>query len=86
MKQSAKFLLASAFVIALACFRVVNSTAQQTGKDAPPDGAALYAEHCAVCHDNPQGRIPPKTIIARRSPDEVINALTNGSMKVQAKD
>ena len=55
MKQSAKFFLASAFVIALACFRVVNSTAQQqTGKDAPPDGAALYAERCAVCHDNAQ--------------------------------
>lgn len=87
MKQSAKFLLAGVFVIALACFHVVNSNAhQQTGKDAPPDGAALYAEHCAVCHDNPQGRIPPKNMIARRSPDEVINALTNGSMKVQAKD
>ncbi len=85
MKQSAKFFLASAFVIALACFRVINSTAQQqTGKDAPPDGAALYTERCAVCHDNAQDRTPPKSIIARRSPDEVINALTNGSMKTQA--
>ncbi|HQR35112.1 MAG TPA: PQQ-binding-like beta-propeller repeat protein [Blastocatellia bacterium] len=88
MKQAAKFLLASAFVIALACFRVINSSAEQqtgsAGKDAPPDGAALYAERCAVCHDNPKDRIPPKSIIARRSPDEVINALTSGSMKIQA--
>lgn len=85
MKQSAKFFLASAFVIALACFRVVNSTAQQqTGKDAPPDGAALYAERCAVCHDNAQDRTPPKSIIARRAPDEVIMAMTTGSMKTQA--
>ncbi len=85
MKQAAKFLLASAVVMALVCIRGINTTAhQQTGKDAPPDGAALYAEHCAMCHDNAKDRIPPKSIIARRSPDEVINALTNGSMKVQA--
>lgn len=88
MKQFVKLLLASAFVIALACFRVLNSTAQQpigsTGKDAPPDGARLYAEHCAVCHDNAQDRTPPKNIIARRAPDEVIAAMTTGSMKTQA--
>ncbi|MGH9799140.1 MAG: c-type cytochrome, partial [Blastocatellia bacterium] len=88
MKQSAKFFLASAFVIALACFRLTNSSAQvqtgTSGKDAPPDGAKLYAERCAVCHDNAQDRIPPKNIIARRAPDEVMTALTTGSMKTQA--
>src|SRR5262245_54421824 len=50
----------------------------------PPPGAALYAQNCAVCHDHPKDRIPPKETLARRSPDEVIMAITTGSMRVQA--
>lgn len=85
MKSSTKLIWLSAIVLALICFHGFNSTAQvQTGKDAPPDGAKLYAEHCAVCHDNPEGRTPPKSIIARKAPDEVIAALTTGVMKTQA--
>ncbi|MEK7829848.1 MAG: cytochrome c, partial [Acidobacteriota bacterium] len=84
-KSSAKIFLAGALIVSLAFLWGANSTAQeQTGKDAPPDGAKLYAERCAVCHDNAQDRTPPKSIIARRAPDEVITALTTGSMKTQA--
>jgi polyvinyl alcohol dehydrogenase (cytochrome) len=60
-----------------------NSQAQ-TGKQAPPDAAKLYEQRCAVCHDNPQDRTPPKSQLARRMPDEVIASLTTGSMKTQA--
>ncbi len=92
MKAPAKFVLVGAIVMSLAWFFGVNSTAQQptgsTGKDAPPDGAKLYEERCAVCHDNagsnPQDRTPPKSLLARRAPDDVIAALTTGSMKTQA--
>ena len=89
MKSMAKHLLAGALFVALAWSWGINSTAQeQTGKDAPPDGAKLYEQRCAVCHDNasnnPQDRTPPKSAIARRSPDEVIAALTTGVMKPQA--
>lgn len=89
MKSLAKYFFAGAFVVALAWFWGTNSTAQeQTGKDAPPDGAKLYEQRCAVCHDNasnnPQDRTPPKSVIARRSPDEIIAALTTGVMKPQA--
>jgi polyvinyl alcohol dehydrogenase (cytochrome) len=63
-----------------------HSTAKSPGSmQAPPDGAKLYADRCAVCHDNAQDRTPPKNLLARRSTDEVIVALTTGSMKEQAK-
>jgi polyvinyl alcohol dehydrogenase (cytochrome) len=57
---------------------------EQTGKTAPPDGASLYKERCAVCHDNAQERTPPRSALARRAPDEIIVSLTTGSMKTQA--
>ena len=50
----------------------------------PPPGAALYEQNCAACHDHPKDRIPPKATLARRTPEEVIMALTTGSMRVQA--
>lgn len=57
---------------------------EPTGKDVPPDGAKLYEQRCAVCHDNAQDRTPPKAMLARRAPEEIITALTTGSMKTQA--
>lgn len=85
MKASAKFFLVCAVLLAPACFQIFSSSAQeQTGKDAPPDGAKLYEQRCAVCHDNAQDRTPPKSLLARKAPEEVIAALTTGSMKTQA--
>jgi polyvinyl alcohol dehydrogenase (cytochrome) len=53
--------------------------------DPPPSpGAALYAQNCASCHDHPKDRIPPKATLARRTPEEVVMALTTGTMRVQA--
>jgi polyvinyl alcohol dehydrogenase (cytochrome) len=49
-----------------------------------PEGEALYKQRCAVCHDNAQDRIPPLFLIRRRSAEDVIQTLTNGSMKQQA--
>src|SRR5262245_36090656 len=51
---------------------------------AEPPGAALYAQNCASCHDHPKDRIPPKATLAQRTPDEVVMALTTGTMRVQA--
>jgi polyvinyl alcohol dehydrogenase (cytochrome) len=54
--------------------------------DGPPTGdpAQLFQQHCGSCHDHPKDRIPPRAVIARRSPDEVMQILTNGSMRAQA--
>lgn len=49
------------------------------------EGEEIYRQRCAMCHDNAQDRIPPRFILARRSADEVILALTGGPMKQQAE-
>ena len=48
------------------------------------DGAELYKERCASCHDAPSGRIPPITAIKQMTPQAVFAALANGPMKAQA--
>jgi polyvinyl alcohol dehydrogenase (cytochrome) len=53
-----------------------------TGND--PKGEAIYKEHCASCHDNPEGRIPPRSTLAiMRTPEEVVRSLTTGMMQQQ---
>jgi len=53
---------------------------------ALPDGAVLYASRCAVCHDHPADRIPPKVFIATiRTAEDVIDTLTMGVMRTQAQ-
>jgi polyvinyl alcohol dehydrogenase (cytochrome) len=50
----------------------------------PPDGPALYAGHCAACHDHPHDRIPSRYVLKRLLPDTVEAALTSGPMRQQA--
>ena len=51
---------------------------------AAPDGAALFAERCAACHDHASDRIPSTVYLATtRSPEDVIDALTRGAMQAQ---
>ena len=57
---------------------------QQPAAPASPEGAALYKQRCAMCHDNPQDRVPPLFLIRRRSAEDVIQTLTSGAMKQQA--
>ena len=48
------------------------------------DGAAIYKEHCASCHDMPEGRVPSITTIKAMSGEAIYLALTSGVMKTQA--
>ncbi|MFN0084743.1 MAG: PQQ-binding-like beta-propeller repeat protein [Blastocatellia bacterium] len=57
---------------------------QIQGPAASAEGAALYKKMCAVCHDEPEDRVPPLFLIRRRSAEDVIQTLTSGSMKQQA--
>lgn len=47
------------------------------------DGTALYKQYCAVCHDTPTGRVPPRAALQALSPDAIRAALTTGIMRQQ---
>jgi cytochrome c553 len=70
----------------------VASLPASAAKTGPPaatadsglDGAALYQQKCAMCHDHPQGNIPPRPLIAGRSHSRIVDTLTHGAMRAQA--
>jgi polyvinyl alcohol dehydrogenase (cytochrome) len=48
------------------------------------NGAALFIDRCATCHDHPTGRIPPHYALSHLGPDQVYRALKTGPMRPQA--
>jgi polyvinyl alcohol dehydrogenase (cytochrome) len=62
------------FVIGLAC---------PASRAQAPDGAAIFHQKCAMCHDNPSGRIPSHEMLSSLPPDTVIFDLTFGVMQPQ---
>ena len=48
------------------------------------DGKTIYEQRCASCHEQAEGRIPPRTLIASRPHEYLVDVLTNGAMRVQA--
>lgn len=53
----------------------------------PPNAtsAEIYQLRCAACHDKPTARIPPRTQIVKRSTEDVVLAMTTGTMKQWAE-
>jgi len=49
------------------------------------DGAAIYKERCAACHDAPQARVPALSAIKAMSGEAIYLVLTSGVMKTQAE-
>jgi polyvinyl alcohol dehydrogenase (cytochrome) len=50
------------------------------------DGAALYSQRCASCHEGGQvARAPAREIIAALTPDRIVAALETGTMRVQGE-
>ena len=43
--------------------------------------AAMFQQHCAMCHDNPATRAPGQASLRAMSPSFVVNALTGGIMQ-----
>jgi len=62
----------------------LETTEQQQPPPNDPASAQIYQQRCAMCHENPQDRVPPRFLIARRSAEDVIQTLTTGAMKQQA--
>jgi polyvinyl alcohol dehydrogenase (cytochrome) len=49
------------------------------------DGAAIYKQRCASCHDTPAVRVPSLSTIKAMSGEAIYLALTHGVMKTQAE-
>jgi polyvinyl alcohol dehydrogenase (cytochrome) len=47
------------------------------------DGRALFAQHCAVCHDSGQARIPTRAQLQTLSRARILSTLENGVMMAQ---
>ena len=51
---------------------------------ADPDGAALYKQRCAMCHEiSAETRAPAPAALRRMSPENIIRSLESGLMKEQ---
>ncbi|HEX4169589.1 MAG TPA: PQQ-binding-like beta-propeller repeat protein [Bryobacteraceae bacterium] len=48
------------------------------------DGAAIYKERCASCHDTPAPRVPSLNTIKEKSGEAIYLSLTRGVMQTQA--
>lgn len=53
-------------------------------KAAMDDGKATNTQRCALCHEQTDGRVPPREMIALRSQLYIVDALTQGAMRVHA--
>ncbi len=56
------------------------------GATAAEDGAAVYKEHCAACHDTGVARAADRATLAKLPADQIRMALTQGSMFNVGKD
>jgi polyvinyl alcohol dehydrogenase (cytochrome) len=74
-------IVASAVVTARGGFLLRVGAAPQQARD----GAAVYTDFCAGCHDTPDGRIPSRDALKARTPEAIVLALSSGSMTLQAQ-
>ena len=72
--------------VAAAAVGVALGLAGRGFAQAPPapDGAAIFAQRCAGCHEHATGHTPSHEALTRRGPTNVLMALTAGAMKPMA--
>ncbi|HZI50833.1 MAG TPA: c-type cytochrome, partial [Terriglobia bacterium] len=67
------------------CLFTVMVLVLSVGVSSAQDGAAIYKERCASCHDMPEGRTPALSAIKAMTGEAIFVALTSGAMKTQAQ-
>ncbi len=72
--MNARLALAIALVVLSPCGRAAPAT----------DGAALYSQRCAKCHDHATGHIPSREALGNRPTSNIVMALLTGAMRPQA--
>jgi polyvinyl alcohol dehydrogenase (cytochrome) len=68
------------------CVASMIGTTAEAAAAAQPDGAALYHEHCAKCHDQSLPHVPTRDSLSGRSASNIVMTLKTGAMKPQAAD
>ena len=71
------------FVLLAAVLACAMCPAARAASANGPNAAAIYEQKCAVCHDHPVGRIPPRATLKTLSAQQVIFDLTFGVMQPQ---
>ena len=51
----------------------------------PQSADANWRARCAMCHDHAEGSIPPRAVLASRSRERIVDALTRGVMRPHAE-
>lgn len=62
---------------------VENTPGVVSAQEKFPEGAEIYRQTCASCHDTGAGRAPARVIISYMTPDAIVAALTHGAMQAQ---
>lgn len=70
--------------LATAGWATPASAAPAAGAAAAPNGAALYAAHCAKCHDHAKGHMPTREALAERPSINIAMTLLAGAMRPEA--
>ncbi len=69
----------------VATFLASAAQAEEPSAQVRQLGEKVYKSTCAACHDNPEGRTPPRSaLVITRSPDHILRVLNEGVMKAQA--
>ncbi|MBU1374807.1 MAG: cytochrome c [Alphaproteobacteria bacterium] len=66
----------------LAALAFAMLAAPASGEAVAPTvrGGAIFAERCKECHDPGDDRAPPRAVLATKTVDEIVAALTTGPM------
>src|ERR1051325_5936686 len=51
-----------------------------------PAGATVYENRCATCHSSNDPRTPTMAALKQKTPQSIVDALTNGPMRQQGAD
>jgi quinohemoprotein ethanol dehydrogenase len=83
MVRSGRVLLVTC-AIGIAAAHLRGQSISQPSDQASADGAAVFKRRCASCHEGTADeRAPSRTALRDRTPQQVLDALTNGVMTAQ---
>jgi polyvinyl alcohol dehydrogenase (cytochrome) len=70
--------------IAIICLVIWLCIPARSGQD----GAALYARHCAQCHESTSGdiRAPGRSVMMKMPPEEILRSMESGTMASVARE